>query len=166
MSSIFGIGVPKFTGTGSPDSTTRTLHYSVLDPKFSEKIYKVFDSPVSTSGKRTIKTRGRYASFYVTVHLHLYDSNPHGIAALPNAKTFANTLLSYEDKDVIFYPFKDGAAAGDGNGKPIKNASAETVYCRLIDLDFDFKDRVGALYDIVTLTFITTEFWSLASIIQ
>lgn len=166
MSSIFGIGVPKFTGTGSPDSTTRILYYSILDPKFSEKIYKVFDSPVSASGKRTIKTRGRYATFYVTVKLYLYDSNPHRIESLPNAKTFANTLLSYEDKDVVFYPFKDGSADGDGNGKPIKNASAESVTCRLLDLDFDFVDKVGGSFDVVTLTFITNEFWSLGSIIQ
>ena len=166
MSSIFGIGVPKFTGTGSPDSTTRILYYSILDPKFSEKIYKIFDSPVSVSGKRTYKTRGRYATFYVTVNLYLYDSNPHGISSLPNAKTFANTLLSYEDKDVIFYPFKDGSTLGDGAGKTLKNASAETVNCRLVDLDFDFIEKRGGMFDVVTLTFMTNEFWNLASIIQ
>lgn len=166
MSSIFGIGVPKFTGTGTPDSTTRTLFYSELSPVFSEKVYKIFETPVGDSGKRTYKSRGRYATFSVMVHLHKYDTDPAGIGSLPDAASLAAILLSYEDQDVIFYPFKDGSAAGDGLGKPVKNAAGTTIYCRLIDLQFDFLEKVGSKYDIVTLTFLTNEFWSIGQLIQ
>ena len=151
MSDILGTGEPKLIGTGSPDSTTRILYYSILDPQFSEKVFKIFESPVSASGKRTYKTRGRYATFSVDVLLCRYVDNSLAIGSLPTAKQMASTLLSYEDKDVVFYPFKDGATYGDGFGKPIKNAANVNVNCRLIDVNFSFLENISGDYDVITL---------------
>lgn len=170
--SIFGTGVPKFIGTGSPDSATRILHYSNLDPKFSDKRSNIFESPVSSSGKRTYKVKGapenngRYGEFFVEVFLNRYDENSLGIASLPTAKAFANTLFSYEDKDVIFYPFKDGAADGDGLGKPIKNNANEDVYCHLFDIQWSFLEDISNSYDVMILRFMTNEFYKLSKLIQ
>lgn len=155
MSDIFGTNISKFIGTGTPDSNTVTLNYSIVDPKFSEKVFKVFESPVSSSGQRTYKNKGRYATFYVVVYLFNYDINPRNYANLPSAKTMANTLLTYENQDVRFYPFNN----------EIKNSANANVHCRLIDLEFDFMEKIGSKHDIVTLTFMTNEFYDLSKLI-
>lgn len=166
MSSLFGIGVSKFTGTGTPDSLTQILYYSTLDPVFSEKVLKMFESVVSSSGKRTWKVKGRYATFNVFVHLHKYDTNPLGIGGLPSSKTFYSTLLTYENNDVVFYPFKDGVADGDGLGKAIKNSASANVNCRLVDIQNDFLIKPGSRLDVCTLVFKTNEFYDISKLVQ
>lgn len=156
MSLVFGTNVPKFVGTGDPDSATVTLYYSILEPSWSEKSQKMFESPVSSTGHRTWKYKGRHASFKVFVHIM-----KHQLFGGSVAKTWVSNLLRYDGKDVIFYPFKDAAVAGDGNGLPLKNSSDATITCRIANIEFDFLQKAGSLYDVCTITFITNDFYDI-----
>ena len=122
---ICGLGEPKFTGTGDPDSNTVILYHSTMEPKYQEALLKVFESVLT--GHRTLKVKWTHASFTITVNLFDYTTSP---TPLEKAKT----IYSYLYKDVIFYPFKDGAAYGDGLGKAIKNSSLVNVNCKIIDI--------------------------------
>lgn len=156
MSSVFGVSVPKFVGTGDPDSNTVILYWSILDPKFSDKRQKMFESPVSQSGHRTWKVRGKHASFDVMIHLSKWD-----IPGVSDAKGFVSNLLRYEDKDVYFYPFKDAAVIGDGLGLPLKDASDNLITCHIADIQFDFLEKRTAEFDVCTITFVTNDFYDL-----
>lgn len=162
MSKVFGLGVPKFVGTGSPDSGTLILYYSNLDPQWSDKRQKMFESPVSESGHRTWKVKGKHASFTVMVHLHKYDVTPPAAGAeYQTSKAFVKKLLTYEDKDVTFYPFKDAATLNDGAGLPLKDASSNTITCHIADLQFDFLEKAGSRFDVCTITFVTNDFYDI-----
>jgi len=115
--SIFGIGVPKFVGTGTPDLNTVILDYSTLDPKWSDA--RLIEHQSAISGKINYIALGYYASFVVTVQLHKYTS------PTPSAKF--TTLMSYLNQLVYFYPHKDGSSDGDGLGKPMKNSSGTQI---------------------------------------
>ena len=161
MSNVFETGLPRFVGTGTPDSNGVILYYSILDASFSEKVMKMFESPVATAGTRTWKYKGRHATFSVTVHLHKYDSNPPSTGIYASAKAFVAALLTYEDQDVNFYPFYDAGAE-----KPIKDTAGALVTCHIVDIKFDFLERVGSLFDICTITFQTNKFYDLTKLIK
>lgn len=115
---IFGIGSPKFTGTGTPDSSTVTLDYAVLDPNWNDP--RVIEHQSVITGKKTWTTLGDYASFRVTVNLYKYTTSP-----TPSTKF--STLMTYLHQLVYFYPHKDGVADGDGLGKAIQNSTPANV---------------------------------------
>jgi len=152
MSSVFGTGVPVFTGSGTPDSTTITLFYSTLQPSFSEKVMKMFESPVSADGVRTFKNKGRHATFTVIVNLYKYDLTPKASADAwtQSAKAMAAKLLTYENQNMTFYPF---ASPG------------YSLQCHLVDINFSFLENVGSVHDVCALTFKTTQFYDLSSLV-
>lgn len=158
-SSVFPSGVPSFLPQNS--QTRIMLYYSVLDASFSEKVAKMFQSPISEVGKRTWKTKGKYASFKVMVHLHKFDSAPLA-SPYDSAKSIANLLLSYEDQDVSFYPFSGQL----GSGLPLRKvASDNPALCHIANIDFDFLDKAGNTFDVCTITFIVNEFYDLKKLI-
>lgn len=156
MSTVFGISVPKFVGTGDPDTATVFLHCSILDPQFSDKRQKMFESPVSASGHRTWKVKGKHATFQVFIHLSKYD-----VTGISTAKEFVANLLRYEDKDVHFYPFKDAVSENDDLGLPLKDAANNLITCHIADIQFDFLEKRGAMYDVCTITFMTNDFYDI-----
>lgn len=154
MSSIFGTGYSSFTGNGSPDSNTVVIYHSTLEPNFSEKISKMETSPVSTTGKRSFKTKGRHATFTVLVHLHKYDraTKPSADAWTQSSSLMAAKLITYLHHDVIFYPF---TTPGYG-----------ITTCHLTEIKFDFLRKIGAKYDICILTFKTNQVYDLSNLID
>ena len=235
MSGIFVAGVARFVGTGTPDSNTVILYNSVLEPNFSEKSMIMFESPVSEAGTRTWKNRGRHATFDVFVNLHKYDTAAPGSGIYATAKAFASALLTYENQDVVFYPFYStvnlsrpitneratiisaseadpcviGATAhGFSTGDFVKihsvsgmteinqanyykityvnensfsldgiDSSGYTTYttggyadrcilCHVVDIKFDFLERVGASHDVCTITFKTNEFYDFTKLLK
>ena len=156
-SSIFGVGVCAIQGTGTPDSTKRIIYYSVMTPNYSDKRMQMFESPIDTTGTRTYKYRGRYAEFDVMIYLFKYDWNYLAIAGLPSAKTMANTILSYDNQDVLFYPVNTGSA--------IKDSSGSTVSCHVTDVQFSFLDKVGNTQDICTFHLKTNKFYDITKLL-
>lgn len=163
MSTIFENGVVAFTGNGTPDSDEVLIYYSILEPSFSEKAMKMFDSPISTTGTRTWKHKGIHATFEVLVHLHKYDNTPKPSVSAwhQTAKAMAKKLLTYQDKDVTFYPFFN-----ESNKLPLKDSSNNVVYCHLVNIDFNFLKKPSNVYDICTLTFKTNKFYDINKIIK
>lgn len=160
MSNVFESGVPKFVGTGTPNSNGVTLYYSVLDANFSEKVMKMFESPVSTAGTRTWKYKGRHATFNVTVHLHKFDSKPLS-SPYNSAKSVAALLLTYDNQDIQFYPFYNSL-----NELGIKNLAGTLITCHIENISFDFLEKVGSRFDICTITFRTNAFYDLSRLIK
>jgi hypothetical protein len=157
--SVFGSGCPSY----EYGSDSVYLHYSSLDPKFSEKEQKMFLAPIAPAGDRTCKVRGKYASFNVGIRLYLYDENPQEIVDLPTAKEMALILLSHENHDVTFYPFSSGNTPY--GAQPIMNTSGDIVPCRLFDIQPDFLDKAGGTMDYWTLTFLTNKFYDMSKLI-
>jgi len=120
---IFGLGPAKFTGTGDPDSGTVILYASVFMPAFTDPQFAEGVSPLT--GYRNFEELGDYSEFEVIINAYKYD----GTSAFGTytTSTILTKLRSYAYKDVVFYPHKDGSTAGDGNGKPMKDASSNNV---------------------------------------
>lgn len=159
VDSVFGKGCPQFI----VGATTVSLYYSVLDAKWSEKEQKLFASPISASGDRTYKVRGKYATFQVGIHLHKYDTNPAGYVGLSSAYDTAQLLLSLEDQDGTFYPFTTGWTPY--GAQPIKDSSDNIVPCRLFDIQPDFLEKAGGKFDYWTLTFLTNKFYDMSKLL-
>lgn len=156
MSGVFPNGVSSFLESGG--STRKVLYYSTLVEWTPERSQKMFESPVSTTGLRTWKYKGEYATFKIKMLLHKFDSDPL-TAPYNTAKSVANLLLDYENTDVSFYPF------GELSGSPITAVSTSNhVPCRML-LDFDFEIKEGALLDVCYLTFITNQFYDKGKLI-
>lgn len=109
---IFGIGSPKFKGTGTPDSNVVTLSNSVINPTWD--IPRVLEHQSVISGKKNYITLGDYASFVVTMNLFKYGT----------PTTTFNTIMSYFHQLVTFFPHVDGVTSGDGLGKPLSNLTS------------------------------------------
>ena len=160
MSGVFETGVPLFTGSGDPDTLEVYLYHSIIDPSFSEKTMKMFESPVSADGDRTFKNKGRHATFTVTVNLHKFDSSP-GTGIYASSKAYAANLLRYENKNVYFYPFYNIS-----NPLGVKDSGGTLVPCHLTDIKFGFLERAGSLHDVCTITFVTTKFYDLSKLVK
>ena len=162
MSAVFESGVPKFIGT---DTNSVTLHYSVIELN-PDKSIRMFQSPVSESGKRTWKVKGlaanhgRHMTFNVRVELHKFDSTPL-TAPYNTSKSVAALLLGYEDDDVTFYPFYNS-----GNELAVKNNAGTVVKCHFVDIKFGFHVQAGALLDYRDLVFMTNDFMDIRKIVK
>jgi hypothetical protein len=86
--SIWGTGSFMFTGTGSPDSTARTLNHSRLSPEFQQPDLIELTNPLT--GEKYYNLRGNYATFIVE-ELVFKETTP---------ATFATMIFSYIGKDV------------------------------------------------------------------
>jgi hypothetical protein len=151
MSNIFGNGIPKFIGTGSPDSTSRTFKYPIFqEMNFSEKITKINESIINH--KRTVDNKGRHGSFVVKELLHKLTTSP-------TPKEWLNTLLSYEHKDVKFYISSDATAPA------LKNTAGTEITCHVLNVEPGFEDNKGLLLDYCLVTFITNEPYDLSRLI-
>lgn len=150
---IFGIGSPKFVGTGTPDSNTVTLNYAVLDPNWNDP--RVIEHQSVITGKKTWATLGDYASFRVTVNLYK-EANP---------STVFNTLITYLHQLVYFYPHKDGSVDGDGNGKVIKNSSSASVKFFISKITPYYLSNI-VLKDIVDIEFISEDYVDISKSVQ
>lgn len=150
---IIGLGVPKFTGTGDPNSSTVSLTHSVLEASYNESVLKTFQSVLNK--ERTYADPGAHASFKVIINLFKY--------AAP--KTTAATLYSYLFKDVIFYPYSDGATLSDGNGKAIQNSSSVNIRCRIINIEYATLDPISN-QDIAVITLQTNSLHDFSKLIQ
>ena len=156
MSNILGNGIPQFVGTGTPDSATRVLNYAtIIEPSLSEQITQMNESIISF--KRNWDNKGRHATVVVEVKLDLYDSNPLGIASLPAAKTFFNTLCSYEHQDVYFHL--------STNGPRFKNTSNTDITLHLENIEMTFDNLEGLIGDKAILTFRTNEPYDLSKLV-
>jgi len=153
---IFGIGAPKFTGTGTPDSNTVTLDYAILDPDWNDP--RLIEHQSVVSGKKNWITLGDYASFKVTVQLFRYTS------PTPNVKF--NTLMTYLHQLVYFYPHKDGTTAGDGLGKPIQNSSSANVKFFISKISAYYLDNRDALQDLLDIEFISENYVDITKNVQ
>jgi len=151
---IFGIGTPKFTGTGIPDINTVTLDHTILDPDWNDP--RIIEHPSVVSGKKTWITLGDYASFRVTVQLFKYTS--------PAAKF--NTIITYLHQLVYFYPHKDGITAGDGLGKMIKNSANVGVKFFIIKISPYYLNNVDASQDLLDIEFISEDYIDITKIVQ
>lgn len=162
MSNIFGTGKPSFKGTGTPDSNDVILyHATIITSDFSEKVMKMFDSPVAGSGQRTWKHKGRHATFQVLVHLHKYDTEPPSTGIYATAKAFAQALLTYENQDVQFCPFYTSGGANIY----LKNSFNTVISLHVVSIEFDFLKKISSQYDIATITFKTNEFYDLSKLV-
>lgn len=138
---ILGIGACKWVGTGSPDSNAYTFTKGVLKANYSEPINILLESVIN--GKRTLVERGVHGSFEIEYHLHK-EANP---------SSSGLTVLSYLHKNVKFYPHVDGATAGDGLGKCLKNSAGSDITCRVASIEvvrvstfLDKEDMIIKLY--------------------
>ncbi len=159
-STVFPPGVPSFL---PQNSQTRIYLYNskFLTFKLNEKVAKMFESPISDVGKRTWKTKGSYATFEILVHLFKFDQNPLS-SPYNTAKSVASLYLQHEDTDVSFYPF----SGSTGEGLPLRKvASNDPVLCHIANIDFDFLERAGNMFDVCKITFITNEFYDLSKLI-
>jgi hypothetical protein len=165
MSTVFETGVPMFTGIAPADTTERLLSYSTIEFQ-SEKVQKMFQSPVSSTGHRTWKIQGtaanhaRHLTFNVHVELHKFDSNPL-TSPFDSAKAAAALLLTYEDTDVYFYPFFNVL-----NYLGVKNSAGVLVPCHLVEIQFGWKVLAGALLDVCDLTFMTNDFCDISKLVK
>lgn len=148
MSEILGNGIPQFIGTGTPDTTTRILYYATLtDLSLSEDISSLNESVINYL--RTNDYLGRHATIIATVLLGLFTSNPKGYTGLPTAKSFFNTLMTYEHKDVKLHLSTNGPCFKNTDGDDI------TLYIESIAWDCDVKE--GLIGDKAIITFKTNE---------
>lgn len=160
MSKVFYEGCPLFVHDKDlPTMEIVQLHHSELD-KISENVLKMFSSPISLSGARKFKHRGKHTTFKVTENLFKYDSesrpSPHS-----SSKEVAKMLLKHEGHDVEFYPFYD-----INNPKPVRDKSGTPVLCHLVSVDFSFKERAGSKYDIAIMTFMTNNFHDMSKLMR
>jgi hypothetical protein len=151
MSTIFGNGKPKFTGTGTPDSTARTFYYPILtEMNFSEKITKMNESIISH--KRTWDHKGRHGLFVVKELLYKLTTSP-------TPKEWLTTLLTYEHQDVKFY------ISSDATAPCLKNTAGTDITCHIVNIEPGFEDNRGLLLDYCLITFMTNEPYDLDRLI-
>ena len=117
--SIFGQSAGKVVYSG----VSHALDNSILQPTWADD--KTVEDESVIDGTRTFTHLWVHAEFKVIVYLFRY--------ADPAAKF--NELIALNHKDVTYYPFKDGAAAGDGLGKAIQDSSSTVVPCRIIKME-------------------------------
>ena len=155
--SIFGVSVPKFVGTGTPDSNTITLTYGKIlsSTNLSETEEIVHKSIIN--GNRSYDTLGTHATIDVLVQLHR-----HSVAT---ARTTLTTLLTYKNQDVVLYLHKDGDTVGDGTGKALQTSTPANVSCRIRDIK-PFYQHDNILFDACIITFITNEYYDISQTIQ
>ena len=151
---IFGLGDCKFVGTGTPDSNTVEIGYSILTPTWNDP--RVIEHQSAVSGKRNWITLGDYAQFKVTVYLYKYT--------FPSSKF--STLVSYLHQLVYFYPHVDGSVSGDGLGKAIQNSSSTNVKFFISAITPYYMNNANDLKDIVDIEFVAENYVDISKSVQ
>jgi len=162
MSSVFPTGVPRFLDWGT--SNGLILYHSILTANFSEKVYKMFESPVSATGHRTWKFKGKHASFNVKILLYKFDAVHGGTGSgdYASAKIFFDKLLSYEDHEISFYPFMDGSSTES----PLRDDAGSTVSCQLENIIWSPTILEGSLLDTCDVTIRTNDYYNLSKLLD
>jgi len=105
---IFGNDAPKFIYDPSGSPVTVLLDFAIIEKDEPEEDIVIHQSVFT--GHREYIIKGKY--WIVELTLHLYK---HGV----DAKTYYNTIKTYEGKNVRYYRHRDGDYLRDKNGNGI-----------------------------------------------
>ena len=162
MSSVFPNGVPRFLKWGTSDGLI--LYHSIMTANFSEKVFKMFESPVSATGHRTWKFKGTHASFNIHIKLYKFDAEYGGSGSgdYASAKIFFDKLLSFDGEEISFYPFMDDS----GTESPLRDDAGATVSCQLVQIVWRPEIEAGSLLDTCDVTIQTNDFYNLSKLMD
>lgn len=144
--SIFGTGVSKFVGTGTPGSDTVIFEHSILAPEWCVPNEIIRESILT--GKRDFRPKGSYSDFQVIDYLAAYST--------VDAQNKAKKALEYKFADVNFYPYVNNAS-GTPVSNPVQKEGGGAVLFHITDVRFLFKTSTND-FEYMVITFKSHEF--------
>lgn len=141
--SIFGNLEPKFI---YEDTEVVLLDHTIMESDWI--IPDEIEHKSVITGNKSFITLGDYANFTVTVNLFKYG----------NTSTMKSKFLeiyTYNHKDVVFYPFREG--------NPIMDKNGNTVQFHITSMKLDFLSNINTL-DILTVKFESLKYVDLSKL--
>lgn len=130
--SIFGHLAPKFISDNND-----VVYMDYVNMESNWIIPDEIEHKSVITGAKSFITLGDYANFTVSINLFKYGS-------LTSMKSKFLELYSYNHKDVVFYPYRDG--------NPIMDKDGNTVLFHITSMKLDFISNINSL-DLLTMTF-------------
>lgn len=143
---ILGLSAPKFVGTGTPNTSTVLLDYSVYKT-FNFATPRLIKEKAPITGSVNILNLGSWANFVIVVYLWRY-SNP--LIALAD-------FINFRYQNVIFYPHRDKLVTGDGLGLPITDVNNNPLPFFIAGMKYYSLDNTKQ-HDCLEINFVSTNY--------